>query len=127
MSYRTIQTGGAPAAVGPYSQGVVAGDLLFTAMQIALDPATGEMLGETAGDQARQCLRNIKVIVEAGGSRMDRVVKTTIYLTDISEFGNVNAIYAEFFETALPSRGVLEVSALPKGALVAVEAVAAIG
>ena len=124
MSGRMISTDKAPAAIGPYSQGVVSGGLVFTSMQIALDPASGEMVGSTAPEQVRRCLENIKAIVgEAGGSMSD-IVKTIVYLTDITAFGAVNEVYAEFFTDKLPARGVIEASALPKGALIAVEAVA---
>ena len=127
MSLRIVSTSKAPAAVGPYSQGVVGRGLLFTAMQIALDPNTGEMVGTTAGEQVRRCLTNISAVLEAGGGALGDVVKTTVYLSDINEFGAVNEVYAEFFKDSLPARGVVEVSALPKGALVGVEAVAAVG
>ncbi len=121
---RQITTDRAPSAVGPYAQGVVAGGLLFTAMQIALAPGSGEMIGTSAPEQARQCLENIRAIVEAAGASMANVVKTIVYLSDIGQFGAVNEVYGEFFTDALPARGVVETSALPKGALVAVEAIA---
>ena len=114
MSRRTVSTDNAPAAIGPYSQGVVSGGLLFTAMQIALDPGSGELVGSTTPEQGR----------EPHASPLRAVVKTTIYLTDISQFGAVNEVYAEFFGESLPARGVLEASALPKGALIAIEAIA---
>lgn len=126
MSHTIISTDQAPAAIGPYSQGVKAGDLIFTAMQIALDPVTSELVGENASDQARQCLNNIKAIVEAGGGSMDHAVKLTVYLTDITQFAQVNVAYGEFFKEEPPARGVIEASNLPKGALVAIEAVAAV-
>ena len=126
MSLRTVSTTQAPAAVGPYSQGVITGGMLFTAMQIGLDPATGKISGSTAVDQVKRCLMNIRGIVEASGSTTGDIVKTTIYLTDITQFADVNQAYAEFFGETLPARGVLEVSALPLGALIAVEAVAQI-
>jgi 2-iminobutanoate/2-iminopropanoate deaminase len=126
MERRTIQTDEAPSAIGPYVQGVAAGGLVFASMQIGLDPATGELTGATAPDQALQCLRNLDaIVVAAGGSRAD-IVKVTVYLTDLGEFGAVNEIYAEFFGETLPARGVVAVAALPKDALVAVEAVAAV-
>ena len=124
MSRRTVSTDNAPAAIGPYSQGVVSGGLLFTAMQIALDPGSGELVGSTTPEQGRRCLENIRAVVEAAGGSLATVVKTTIYLTDISQFGAVNEVYAEFFGESLPARGVLEASALPKGALIAIEAIA---
>lgn len=127
MSRRTISTDQAPAAIGPYAQGVLAEGLLFTSMQIALDPESGDMVGDTAPEQARRCLRNIQAIVAAAGGTLDDIVKTTVYLTEIAAFGAVNEIYAEFFGSELPARGVLQAAALPKGALVAVEAIARVG
>ena len=124
MSGRSITTERAPAAIGPYSQGVVSGGLVFTSMQIALDPSSGEMVGRTATEQVRRCLENIRAIVEEAGGGMGDIVKTTVYMTDIAQFGAVNEVYAEFFADKLPARGVIEASALPKGALIAVEAVA---
>jgi 2-iminobutanoate/2-iminopropanoate deaminase len=121
---RTIKTDKAPAAIGPYSQGVVAGGLLFTSMQIALDPSSGEMSGESTPEQAGRCLENIKAVVEAAGGSANDIVKTTIYLADISDFVTVNEVYAKFFGENLPARAVIEASALPKGALIAVEAIA---
>jgi 2-iminobutanoate/2-iminopropanoate deaminase len=93
-------------------------------MQIALDPDTGKLLGKTAPEQTRQCLMNVRAIVEAAGGQMGDVVKVLVYLTHIAAFGLVNEVYAEFFPSDPPARGVVEVSALPKGALVAVEAIA---
>lgn len=123
MSQKIINTDKAPAAIGPYSQGVVACKLLFTAMQIALDPATGEMTGATAVEQAGQCLRNLSAIAEAAGGSLASAVKVTVYLTDMGEFAAVNEAYATFFSSDPPARAVVEVSGLPKGAQVAVEAV----
>jgi 2-iminobutanoate/2-iminopropanoate deaminase len=119
-----ISTDKAPAAIGPYAQGVVSGGFVFTSMQIALDPASGEMVGKTAPEQIRRCLENIKAVVEEAGGTMSDIVKTIVYMTDISAFGAVNEVYAEFFKEELPARGVIEASARPKGALIAVEAVA---
>ena len=124
MTRRTIQTNSAPAAIGPYSQGVAASGLVFTSMQIGLDPATGNVVGATAPEQVRRCLQNVKAIVEAAGGSLANVVKVTVYMTDIQEFAAVNEVYAEFFSDDLPARAVVEVAALPKGALVAAEAVA---
>jgi 2-iminobutanoate/2-iminopropanoate deaminase len=124
MSGRMISTDKAPAAIGPYSQGVVSGGFVFTSMQIPLDPASGEVVGSTAPEQVRRCLENIKAIVEEAGGSMSDIVKTIVYMTDISAFGAVNEVYSEFFTQKLPARGVIEASALPKGALIAVEAVA---
>ncbi len=127
MPPRAVQTDKAPAAIGPYSQGVVAGGLLFVSMQIPLDPRSGEMVGATAAEQVRRCLENIRAVVEAAGGSLRDVVKTTIYLTDIAEFGAVNQVYGEFFPETPPARGVLQATALPRGALTAVEAIARLG
>lgn len=127
MTRRTIRTDRAPAAIGPYAQGVVAGGFLFTAMQIALDPGSCELVGATAAEQADRCLRNLEAIVAAAGGAPADVVKTTIYLTDLGQFGAVNEVYGRFFGDELPARGVVGAAALPRGALVAIEAVAAIG
>ena len=123
---KSIHTESAPAAIGPYSQGVVANGLLFTSMQIALDPGTGELVGTTAAEQVRCCLENVKAIVEAGGASLASTVKVTVYLTSIGDFADINEVYAGFFPEWLPARAVVEVSALPKGALVAVEATASL-
>ncbi len=124
---RTVQTDQAPAAVGPYSQGVLANGFLFTAMQIPLDPETGMLVapGDVA-TQARQVLDNVEAIVAAAGSSLGQVVKVTVYLQDMADFGTVNAVYGEYFPQELPARAALAVAALPRGALVAMEAVAVV-
>jgi 2-iminobutanoate/2-iminopropanoate deaminase len=126
VSHKIIKTDQAPAAIGPYSQGVIGCGLLFTAMQIALDPASGEMTGTTAVEQVSRCLNNIKAIAEAAGGALDHAVKVTVYLTDMNQFAAVNEAYAGFFSADPPARAVVEVSRLPKEALVAVEAVIAV-
>ena len=118
-----IKTDKAPAAIGPYAQGVISGKLLFTAMQIGLDPQSGKLIGISAPQQGEQCLKNIQAIVEAAGADMNAVVKTTIYLKDITQFGLVNDVYAGFFQGDLPARGVVEITALPLNALIAIEAI----
>ena len=122
---KVIHTDKAPAAVGPYSQGIVADRFLFTAMQIPLDPAGGTLVSpnDVAG-QARQVLENIRAIVEAAGSSLEQVVRVTVYLQRIADFQAVNEVYATFFGQAPPARAALEVAALPKGALVAMDAIA---
>ncbi len=124
MSRTIISTDQAPAAIGPYSQGVLVDGLLHTAMQISLDPAPGELVGETTTEQAVRCLENMQAIVQAAGGSMDDVVKTTVYLTDIAEFLAVNEVYAGYFGDEPPARGVLQAAALPKGARIAIEAIA---
>jgi len=121
---RVVRTTDAPAAVGPYSQGVGAGSFLFTAGQIPLDPVGGGIVGDTVAEQTEQVLRNLAAVLEAGGSGMDRVVKTTVFLTDLGRFGEMNEVYGLHFPDPPPARSCVEVAALPKGALVEIEAVA---
>lgn len=120
-----IATESAPAAIGPYSQAIRAGDLLFCSGQVALDPRTGEIVGP--GDvaaQTRRVLDNLGAVLAAGGARWDTVVKTTIYLADMNDFATVNAIYAERFAEAPPARATVEVSRLPKDVRVEIDAIA---
>jgi len=119
-----IETSSAPAAIGPYSQAVADGSLLFCSGQIALDPSTGAMVGETVEEQARQVLRNLGEVLAAGGSSFDRVLKTTIFLADMADFQAVNAIYAEAFGDARPARATVAALGLPKNALVEIDAIA---
>ena len=122
---RVIATQGAPAAIGPYSQAVAAsGNLLFVAGQIPLDPATGEIVGDDIETQTRRVLENIRAIVEAAGSSLERVVKTTVYLRDLGDFARMNRVYAEFFPKDPPARAAIQVADLPKGSLIEIEAVA---
>lgn len=118
-----ISTDNAPKAIGPYSQAVCAGGLVFTSGQIALDPQTGALVGGDINAQTRQVCGNIKALLEAAGCTMDSVVKTVCFLSDMSDFAAFNEVYAEFF-TSCPARSCVAVKALPKGALVEVEAVA---
>ncbi len=124
MSRQIIKTDKAPGAIGPYNQGVRAGGFLFTAGQIPLDPKTMEVVGTTAAEQARQALLNAKGIVEAAGLTMNDVVKATVFIRDMGQFGAINEVYATFFPGEPPARSVVEVSRLPKDVLVEVELVA---
>ncbi len=118
----------APAAIGPYSHSVRAkGELLFISGQIAADPVRGELVGATAGEQARQCLQNLHAIASDVGGSLEDAVKVTVYLTDIEAFAEVNEVYAGFFKSDPPARVALAVAALPKGALVEIDAVVALG
>ena len=119
-----VQTSGAPAAVGPYSQGVKAGSLVFVSGQIGLVPGTGLMIEGGVEAEARQCLENVRAVLEAAGSSMGRVVKATVFLTDMADFATVNGVYGEFFPSDPPARACVQVPALPKSALVEVEVVA---
>jgi len=125
LSRHTISTDKAPAAIGPYAQANMAGDLIFTSGQIPLDPKAGELTGETIEEQTGRVLENLKAILEAAGTSMENVVKTTVFLADMSDFAKMNEVYARYFTgEMLPSRSTIEVAALPKGALVEIEAVA---
>lgn len=120
---KTIQTDSAPAAIGQYSQAVVTGNLIFCSGQIALDPA-GNFLGGDAAEQTKQVLKNLREVLRAANSDFSKVAKTTIYLKSIEDFAAVNEVYAEFFGEWKPARATVEVSNLPKNALVEIEAVA---
>ena len=120
-----ISTPDAPAAIGPYSQAVRTGDLLFVSGQLPIDPATGGFVPGDATDQMRQCLANIAAIAKAAGTDISRTVKTTILLTDLGGFAEINEVYGAAFTAPFPARACYEVSALPKGAMVEVEAVIA--
>ncbi len=124
MTRKIVHTENAPAAIGPYSQANAAGGFLFTAGQIALDPVTMEIVGVTAAEQTRQALLNAKAVVEAGGLTLGDVVKATIFIRDMAQFGNINAVYQEFFSAEPPARSVVEVSRLPKDVLVEIEMIA---
>jgi 2-iminobutanoate/2-iminopropanoate deaminase len=128
----TIDAAGAPAAIGPYSHAVrlqAAGGagLLFCSGQIALDPASGELVGETAAEQARQCLENLQAVCRAAGTALERAVRITIYMTDLAAFGEVNEVYAGFFAADPPARVTVGVAELPKGAYVEIDAIVALG
>ena len=122
----TVDAAGAPAAVGPYSHAVKAGGLLFCSGQIPLDPDSGELVGETAAEQARQCLENLSVVASAGGAQLADAVRCTVYLTDMGDFAAVNDVYAEYLGDSLPARVAYGVAALPKGAQVEIDAIIAL-
>lgn len=122
-----IQTDAAPGAIGPYSQAIVAGGLVFTAGQVGLDPESGELVPGDAAAQARQAMRNVTAVLDAAGSGWDRVVKATIFLADLGDFAAVNEVYATFLVPPFPSRSTVAVRALPRGALVEIETVALAG
>ena len=123
---KAIHTDKAPAAIGPYSQAVQAGNTIYVSGQIPIDPATGEMAGPDIAAQTIQSLTNIKNILEAAGTDMNHVVKTTVLLADIGDFSAMNEVYAQFFTEPYPARAAFQVAALPKGAGVEIEAVAVI-
>lgn len=123
MTLKAIQTDQAPAAIGPYSQGIIANGLLFTAGQIAIDPATGQVVTGDVVVQTRQVLANLQAILRAAGASWDDVVKTTVYLFDMNDFPVVNEAYAAALGNARPARSTVQVSALPRGVLVEIDAV----
>ncbi|WP_313075562.1 RidA family protein [Lacrimispora sp.] len=124
---KVIATEKAPAAIGPYSQGVRCGDMVFVSGQLPIDPATGAFVGEDIVSQTRQSLTNIRAILESDGLTMANIVKTTVLLKNIGDFGAMNEVYATFFEGACPARAAFEVAALPKDSLIEIEAVAYCG
>ena len=121
---QAVATKNAPAAIGPYSQGIKAGKTIYVSGQIPIDPATGEFAGQDIETQTRQSLTNIKNILKEAGADMSDVVKTTVLLNDIADFAAINKVYAEFFTEPYPARAAFQVAAIPKGALVEIEAVA---
>ena len=120
---KTVNADQAPAAVGPYSHAVSASGLLFCSGQIPLDPASGEIVGDTPAEQARRCLENLQLVCEAAGTTLDRAVRCTVYMIDLAAFAAVNEVYAEFFPSEPPARAAVGVSALPKGAQVEIDAI----
>jgi len=125
MEKKTISTENAPAAIGPYAQANRVGEFIFTSGQIPLNPATGEMAAPTIEAQTEQVLDNVKAVLEAGGSSLDRVIKTTVFLKDMKDFAKMNEIYSKYFTgDLLPSRSAVAVAELPKGALVEIEVIA---
>nr|WP_058321393.1 RidA family protein [Sinorhizobium sp. GL28]KSV94070.1 endoribonuclease L-PSP [Sinorhizobium sp. GL28] len=121
-----IHTNDAPGAVGPFSQAIKVGNLLFVSGQLPIDPATGEFNSDDAIAQADQCLKNLAAIAAAAGTSLANTVKTTVLLTDLGKFAEINKVYAGFFSKPYPARACYEVSALPKGAKVEIEAVIAL-
>ena len=126
LKREAISTDGAPAAAGPYSQAIRAGELIFTAGQLGIDPASGELVSDDVQAQAARALANLKAILEAGGSGLDRLVKVTVYLADIADWPAVNEVYAGEVPQPFPARSAFAVRDLPKGARVEIEAVAAV-
>lgn len=124
MDKEIISTSEAPAAVGPYSQGVRLGDFIFTAGQLGIVPGTKEFAGPDVESQTHQALENVKAVLEAGGSCLEHVVKCTVFLQDMEEFSRMNEVYAQFFQDSPPARSAVEVAALPLGGRVEIEAIA---
>jgi 2-iminobutanoate/2-iminopropanoate deaminase len=122
-----IRTDAAPGAIGPYSQAITTGSLVFASGQIGTDPASGKLAGESAREQVRQVLANVEAVLAAAGSGLDRVVKTTIFLVDMADFESVNAVYTELMPQPFPARSTVAVAALPRGARVEIECIALAG
>ena len=123
MELKSVQTDKAPAAIGPYSQAIDTGSLLFVSGQLGMNPQSGELVSSEFAPQANQALENLKQIVLAGGSDLTRVVAVDVFVTDMAKFAEFNEIYQQFFSQHRPARAVVEVSALPKGALVEIKCV----
>lgn len=121
-----IATDKAPGAIGPYSQAVMTGNLLFTSGQLPIDPETGKMVEGTVEDRTHQALKNLTAIVEAAGATLKDVVKTTVFLANIADFQTVNAVYAEYFSSPFPARSAFQVAALPLGSDIEIEAIVAV-
>ena len=124
MSLTVVSTPGAPKAIGPYSQAIVQGGLVYTAGQVALDPATMELVPGGVAEQAERALANLTAVLAAAGSGLDRVVKTTVYLVDMADFGAMNEVYARHFGDHRPARSTVAVAGLPKGARVEIDVIA---
>ena len=124
MTRHAVVTTGAPAAIGPYSQGIVSGELVFCSGQLGLDPANGDLVEGGVEAQAERALRNLEAVLDAAGAAMDDVVKITIFLADIGDFPAVNAVYARHMPDPAPARSTFAVGALPKGGLIEIEAIA---
>lgn len=124
MKPETIQTQSAPAAIGPYSQAVKLGNLVFCSGQVALDPKTMQLVGTTAAAQAEQVMKNLGAVLQAAGSSFEQVVRTTIFLHSMADFGAVNEVYGARFPAAKPARATVAVKELPKGALVEIDCIA---
>lgn len=121
-----VQASAAPPAIGPYSHAVRAAGLLFCSGQIPLDPATGELVGDTPAEQARRCLENLQVVCSAAGTTLERAVRVTVYMTDLGAFAEVNEVYGSFFGADPPARVAVEVAGLPRGAQVEIDAIVAL-
>jgi 2-iminobutanoate/2-iminopropanoate deaminase len=121
-----VEAAGAPAAIGPYSHAVRAGGLLFCSGQIPLDPDTGELVGSTPAEQAQRCLENLGAVCSAAGTSLERAVRLTVYMADLSAFAEVNEVYARFFDAEPPARAAVGVAQLPRGAYVEIDAVVAL-
>jgi 2-iminobutanoate/2-iminopropanoate deaminase len=126
MPLDVVATTGAPKAIGPYSQGIMVGDFVFTAGQVALDPATGELVVGGIADQTSRALENLRAVLAAAGSSPSQVIKTTVFLVDMADFAQMNEMYGRFFGSHRPARSTVAVAGLPRGALVEIEVIATV-
>jgi len=126
LERQTVDAPGAPAAIGPYSHAVKAGELLFCSGQIPLDPDSGELVAGGAADQARRCMENLRAVCAAAGTSLERAIRLTIYMTDLGEFAAVNEVYGSFFDAEPPARAAVQVAALPRGSQVEIDAIVAL-
>lgn len=124
MDTKVIVTSNAPAAIGPYSQAIVTGDYVFVSGQLPVDPKTGSFPSDDIKDLTKQSMNNLGEILKEAGSSFDKIVKTTIYLKDLNDFTSVNEVYSSYFKNSFPARSCFEVSSLPKGAKIEIEAIA---
>jgi 2-iminobutanoate/2-iminopropanoate deaminase len=124
MNIKTLATEKAPAAVGPYSQGIRAGDFVYTSGQLPIDPQTGQLVQDDIQQATRVALGNVKAVLEQGGASLETVVKVTVFVKDMNNFGAINEVYAEFFTDHKPARSLVEVARLPKDGVIEIEAVA---
>lgn len=124
---KIVETAGAPAAVGPYSQAVIGGSILLCSGQIPLDPITGDLVGADVATQAEQCLKNLEAVCAAAGTALAQALKLTVYLRDMEDFGAVNDVYAGFFADEPPARVTVAVAGLPKGAKIEIDAMVGLG
>lgn len=127
MERRIVDTEKAPEAIGPYSQAVIAGDIVFTAGQIPINPSTGKLEQDDIGVATRRVLTNLDAVLRAAGSSLERAVKLTVFMADLGQFARMNEVYADFFKGDPPARSAVQVDALPRGALLEIEAVAILG
>ncbi|KYH34498.1 2-iminobutanoate/2-iminopropanoate deaminase [Clostridium tepidiprofundi DSM 19306] len=124
MEKQIIKTGNAPAAIGPYSQGVKIGNLVYTSGQLPIDPSTGELVNDDVKKAAEASLNNVKAILEEAGTSLDKVIKTLVFVKDMNDFAAINEVYSKFFTENYPARSCVQVAKLPKDALVEIEAIA---
>lgn len=124
MTIEKLATEKAPGAVGPYSQGTATDSLVFTSGQLPMDPVTGELSTGDIGKETKLCLENVKAVLQAAGSDLDKILKVTVFVTDIGDFDAINAVYAEYFTSHKPARSLVQVAKLPKGANIEIEAIA---